>query len=54
MMVVGKENGKKGLVDTAGNWILPQVFDYISLPSSGMVAVYDKTVGWQVLRMMSK
>lgn len=54
MIVVGNENGKMGLVDTAGTWILPQVFDYISEPSGGLVAVYDKTVGWQVLRMMSK
>jgi hypothetical protein len=54
MIVVGNENGKKGLVDTRGNWILPQVFDYISAPSQGMVAAYDKTVGWQVFRMMSK
>ena len=54
MIVVGNENGKKGLVDTKGNWILPQVFDYISAPSAGMVAAYDKTVGWQVFRMMSK
>lgn len=54
MIVVGQENGKKGLVDTAGNWILPQVFDYVSAPSGGLVAAYDKTVGWQVLRMMSK
>ncbi len=54
MIVVGDENGKKGLCDTNGSWILPQVFDYLSAPSQGMVAAYDKTVGWQVFRMMSK
>ena len=54
MIVVGNENGKKGLCDTEGNWILPQVFDYLSAPSAGMIAAYDKTVGWQVFRMMSK
>ena len=54
MIVVGSETGKKGLVDTMGNWILPQVFDYVSEPSGGLVAAYDKTVGWQVFRMMSK
>ncbi|MBQ7298687.1 MAG: WG repeat-containing protein [Clostridia bacterium] len=54
MIVVGDENGKMGLVDTNGKWILPQVFDYLSAPSQGMVAAYDKTVGWQVFRMMSK
>lgn len=54
MIVVGNENGKKGLVDTSGNWILPQVFDYLSEPSQGMIAAFDKSVGWQVFRMMSK
>ena len=51
---VFEENGKKGLVDTSGNWILPQVFDYLSAPSQGMIAAFDKSVGWQVFRMMSK
>ncbi len=54
MIVVGDENGKKGLCDTSGNWILPQVFDYLSAPSQGMIAAYEKNVGWQVFRMMSK
>jgi len=55
LIVVGNEKGKKGLCDSDGNWILPQVFDYISIPSKGgMIAIYDKTVGWQVMQMMSK
>ena len=55
LIVVGNEKGKKGLCDSDGNWILPQVFDYISIPSQGgMIAIYDKTVGWQVMQMMSK
>lgn len=54
LAVIGDENGKKGLVDTDGNWVLPQVYDAISAPSAGMIAVYDATIGWEVYRMMTK
>ncbi len=53
LAVVGKGN-KMGLVDVNGSFVLPRVFDYISEPSGGMVAVYDKSVGWNVYRMMTK
>ncbi len=54
LAAVGDANGYKGMIDTEGRWVLPQVFTHVSAPSCGMVALYEKSVGWQVLRMMSK
>ena len=54
LAVLGTEDGKFGLIDETGVWVLPPVFDEISDVSSGAVTVYDKGTGWHVLRCMAK
>ncbi len=56
MIVVENKRGKMGVVDTEGNEILPCVYDYISAPVAGMLAVYDETLPtkWEVYKVMTK
>jgi len=54
LCVTKNANGKMGLVDTEGNWVLPQVYDYISEPSSGMIAVYEVSLGWEIYGLYTK
>ncbi|MDD6799486.1 MAG: WG repeat-containing protein [Firmicutes bacterium] len=54
LAVVGDSNGKYGLIDTEGKFILPCAFDYISDVSSGIIAAYTATDGWSLFAVMSK
>lgn len=52
--VIGNKNGKCGMIDTDGNVVIPMVFDYISQPSSGVIAAYSKLDGWTEFIIMAK
>ena len=52
--VVGYEDGKKALIDTNGNVLLDLVFDYISMPSDGVIAAFESNNGWTVYHKMSR
>jgi len=52
--VIGHKNGKCGMIDTDGNVVIPMVFDYISQPSSGVIAAYSKLDGWTEFIIMAK
>lgn len=49
MGVVGFSNGKKGVIDENGNYIVPMIFDEISRCSGGVITLYDKQEGWFIL-----
>lgn len=49
LAVVGDKGGKKGLIDRDGNFVVPQIFDEITDCSGGVICLYDKTCGWQIL-----
>ncbi len=46
------EDGRVGMIDTAGNIVLQFTYDYISQVSDGLIATYRKENGWTVLKMM--
>jgi len=54
LCVLGFRDGKKGMIDTSGNIVIPFSFDYISNVSSGRIAVYDAAIGWTVLEKLAK
>jgi len=47
--VIGFAGGKVGAIDVAGNVVIPFTYEYISAPSSGLMAVFSKKDGWSVL-----
>ena len=42
------ENGKYGLIDLDGNYVLPMCFDYISNVSGGLAVTYSAERGWEI------
>ena len=46
------DDGRWGMIDTAGNIVLPFTYDSISQNSSGVIACYREETGWSVLRVM--
>jgi|GEM_PF-3542162 hypothetical protein len=48
LIVLGNRDGKKGMIDTSGNTVLPFVFDEISDVSGGVIAAYEKENGWSI------
>ncbi len=54
LAVVGDENGKYGMINTDGELVLPLAFDYVSDPSSGYIATYEKTRGWEIYCTVKK
>lgn len=48
LAVIGAKDGKKGVIDTEGNTVLPFVFDEISDISGGIITAYEKQNGWSV------
>lgn len=54
LSVVGNSEGKFGLINTDGEYVLPMYFDYISTPSSGMVAAYSEARGWEIYCAVGK
>ncbi|MCQ2431188.1 MAG: WG repeat-containing protein [Clostridia bacterium] len=52
--VLGYANGKKGIIDVSGSWVLPMSFEAVSDVSMGGVTVFDRTTGWHVLQCAAK
>lgn len=48
LAVIGLANGKKGMIDTEGNLVLPFLYDYVSPVSGGVVLTYESAHGWQI------
>ena len=48
LIVLGNRDGKKGVIDTNGNTVLPFVYDEISDMSGGVIAAFEKQNGWSV------
>lgn len=49
LAAVGYENGKKGMIDKNGNFVIPPVFDEITDCSGGVICAYEKTGGWYII-----
>ena len=54
MGVLCNAEGKYGVIDRAGNVIIPFEFDYISMMANGLVSAYVEDAGWQVFAKMTK
>lgn len=54
LAVLETADGRFGMIDTKGNIVLPFTYDYISMASSGLVAVYREENGWTILKLMEK
>ncbi len=52
--VIGYIDGLRGAVDTSGNIVIPFEYDDITAVSTGVIACYSSTNGWQLLAKMSK
>ncbi len=48
LAVVGAE-GKVGLIDTEGIFLVPMIFDHIGSPSGGLITLYDEKHGWTIM-----
>lgn len=48
LAVVGEKDGKKALIDTTGNTVLPMCFSEISVVSRGLICAYEQTCGWVI------
>jgi len=47
--VIGYADGKKGVVDENGTFVVPMVFDEISRFSGGVMSLYSEKSGWHIL-----
>jgi len=54
LSVLETEDGRYGMIDTSGNIVLTFTYDYISQPSSGLVAAYREENGWTIFAVMQK
>jgi len=54
LAVVGYKDGKKGVIDTNGNTVLPFVYDEISDMSGGVIAAYEKQYGWSIYTKIAR
>lgn len=54
LAVLTAEDGRVGMIDTAGNIILQFTYDYISRCSDGVIAAYREENGWTIYRLMSR
>lgn len=52
--VIGFEDGVTGAVNTEGRIVIPFTYEYISAPSSGVIACYDDEDGWTILVKVAK
>lgn len=48
LAVVGELNGKKGVIDRDGNFVIDPVFDEITDCSGGIICAYSSECGWQI------
>ncbi len=51
---VQNKMGKWGMVDTEGNAVIPFKYEYVSNISSGLVAAYSESTGWEIYTKMAK
>ncbi len=54
LAVVGTQNGKYGVIDTGGSYVLKPVFDKILNCSGGVIAAYDEENGWTFFNKLNK
>jgi hypothetical protein len=47
-------SGRKCMVDTKGNIVLPFYYNHISISSGGVIAAYETQNGWHILNKMAK
>ena len=52
--VLGYTDGVKGVIDTAGNIVIPFEYTSISNASTGIFACYSEAYGWKVFAKVSK
>lgn len=50
--VIGYSDGKKGVVDENGNFVVPMLFDEIAQCSGGVMTLYNKNEGWYILNKL--
>ena len=48
LAVVGEVDGKKGVIDREGNYVIEPVFDEITDCSGGIICAYSSECGWQI------
>ena len=53
LAVLRTPDGRFGMIDTAGNIVLPFAYEYISSCSDGLIAAYSSDNGWQIIRKMT-
>lgn len=53
LAVIGYEDGTVGMIDTAGNIVMPFVFTSLSLPSSGVITAFCEGIGWETYYIVS-
>ncbi len=54
LAVLGSKNGTVGMIDTAGNIVLPFVYTSIEDISSGLIVTYCEGIGWETYEMITK
>lgn len=54
LAALGYSDGTVGMIDTDGNIVLPFAFRYVSNVSSGLVAAYSESGGWEVFKLMER
>ncbi|MEA4831528.1 MAG: WG repeat-containing protein [Oscillospiraceae bacterium] len=50
--VIGYKDGKKGMMDTSGNYAVPPVFDQITSCSGGVISLYDDLTGYYLIHKL--
>ena len=53
LAAVRNANGKMGMIDKNGNYVIQPVFDEITDCSGGIICVYDKDHGWSVIHKLA-
>lgn len=53
LAVIGFKDGKRCMIDTEGNIVLPMIYDHISQCSDGTVVAYAEGHGWSIYNKMS-
>lgn len=53
LAVIGYKDGKRCMIDTDGNVVLPLIYDHISQCSNGTVVAFAEGHGWSIYNKMS-
>ena len=51
---IKNRGGKCGMIDRSGNAVIPFKYDYVSNISSGLVAAYSESTGWDIYTKMAQ